>query len=181
MVAVERHMTAKVITVGPDTSVWKAWKLLQTHQIRHLPVIQGRRLVGMITDRSLRQLMPSSLAPPDEQERFRAWGAQVKVADVMSRKVFPVTPQTSTHEALRIILDRRVGCTPVLRGSTLVGILTTRDLLRTLAGHLRAEALVPGRWEVRRRNRPKSREAPRAKARRAPLKRPLTTPIPPNI
>ena len=74
--AVERHMTAKVITVGPDTSVWKAWKLLQTHQIRHLPVIQGRRLVGMITDRSLRQLMPSSLAPPDEQERFRAWGAQ---------------------------------------------------------------------------------------------------------
>ena len=97
--AVERHMTAKVITVGPDTSVWKAWKLLQTHQIRHLPVIQGRRLVGMITDRSLRQLMPSSLAPPDEQERFRAWGTHVKVADVMSRKVFPVTPQTSTHEA----------------------------------------------------------------------------------
>lgn len=157
MTVVERYMTAKVVTVRPDTSLRKAWELLQAHQIRHLPVIRGRRLIGMITDRALRQLMPSALAPPDEQERFRAWGAHVKVGDVMSRKVFPVTPQTSTHEALRIILDRRVGCTPVLRGSTLVGILTTRDLLRTLKDQLRANALAPGRRPVRRRNRLQAR------------------------
>lgn len=180
MTVVERYMTAKVVTVRPDTSLWKAWELLQTYQIRHLPVvIQGRRLVGMITDRSLRQLMPSALAPPDEQDRFRSWGAHVKVGDVMSRKIFPVTPQTSTHEALRIILDRRVGCTPVLRGSTLVGILTTRDLLRTLDDELRANALVPGRRPVRRRNRLQAR----VKVKLAPPKRslpPLTAPIPPN-
>ncbi len=146
---VERYMTAKVVTVRPTTSIWEAWRLAQTHQIGHLPVIQGRRLVGMITDRILHQLMPSSLAPPNEQERFRAWGTQVKVGDVMSRKIFTVTPQTSTHEALRIILDRRVGCTPVLRGSTLVGILTARDLLRTLDDQFRANALAPGRQPLR--------------------------------
>lgn len=42
---VERYMTAKVVTVRPTTSIWEAWRLAQTHQIGHLPVIQGRRLV----------------------------------------------------------------------------------------------------------------------------------------
>ncbi len=141
---VQHHMTAKVITARPDTSLWKAWALLQKHHIRHLPVIQGRRLVGMITDRSLRQLMPSSLAPPDELERFRAWGAQVKVSDVMARNLFPVTPQTPIRDALRIMLDRRVGCTPVLQGSNLVGIVTTRDMLRALAAQIQGKAVPLG-------------------------------------
>jgi CBS domain-containing protein len=72
-------MTTKLITVKSNTSLWKAWEMMQTHRIRHLPVIEGKRLVGMITDRDLRQLMPSSLSPPEELERFQAWGTQVKV------------------------------------------------------------------------------------------------------
>lgn len=139
---VKRHMTTRVITVRPDASLWKAWQLLATHQIRHLPVTEGSRVIGMLTDRTIRQMMPSSLAMPDELERFRAWGAQVKVEEVMSRRVFPVTPETPVHEALKIILENRVGCTPVVRGSALVGILTTRDLLRALSGILQEEPPV---------------------------------------
>jgi acetoin utilization protein AcuB len=139
---VKRHMTVKVITVRPDASLWKAWQLLQTHQIRHLPVTEGSRVIGMLTDRTLRQMMPSSLSPPEELGRFQAWGAQVKVEEVMSRRVFPVTPETPVHEALKIILENRVGCTPVVRGSVLVGILTTRDLLRALSGILQETSLV---------------------------------------
>lgn len=131
-------MTTKVITVRPDASLWKAWQLLQTHHIRHLPVAQGKRVVGMLTDRTIRQMMPSSLAPPLEVKQFQAWGAHVKVSEVMSRQLFPVSPETPVHEALKIMLDRRVGVTPVIRGSTLVGILTTRDLLKALAGFLHA-------------------------------------------
>lgn len=163
---VQDHMTTKLITVKSDTSLWKAWELMQTHRIRHLPVVQQRRLVGMITDRDLRQLMPSSLSPPEELDRFRAWGAQVKVSDVMSRKLFLVTPQTSTQEALRIMLERRVGCTPVLRGSTLVGILTTRDLLWAMAVQLGVKAIAPGRHQARRRaSSLRARKRPRAKAK----------------
>jgi acetoin utilization protein AcuB len=142
---VKRHMTTKVITVRPDASLWKAWQLLETHHIRHLPVTQGRRLVGVLTDRTIRQMMPSSLSMPDELARFRAWGAQVKVEEVMSRRVFPVTPETPVHDALKIILENRVGCTPVVRGSTVVGILTTRDLLRALSGFLQTTPLVAER------------------------------------
>ena len=148
---VQDHMTTKLITVKSNTSLWKAWEMMQTHRIRHLPVIEGKRLVGMITDRDLRQLMPSSLSPPEELERFQAWGTQVKIADVMSRKLFLVTPQTPTPEALRIILERRVGCTPVIRGSTLVGILTTRDLLWAMAGQLAPKAITPRKQQARRR------------------------------
>ena len=63
---VERYMTPNPITVRPATSRRKAQDLLHAHQIRHLPVVQRKRLVGIITDRDLRQLFPSSLAPPDE-------------------------------------------------------------------------------------------------------------------
>jgi acetoin utilization protein AcuB len=162
---VQDHMTTKLITVKSNTSLWKAWEMMQTHRIRHLPVIEGKRLVGMITDRDLRQLMPSSLSPPEELERFQAWGTQVKVADVMSRKLFLVTPQTPTREALRIILERRVGCTPVIRGSTLVGILTTRDLLWAMAGQLAPKALAPKKQQARRSPSVRARGTPRAKAK----------------
>lgn len=163
---VKDHMTSKVITVSSNASLWKAWEMMQTHHIRHLPVVEQRRLVGMLTDRDVRQLMPSSLSPPEELERFRAWGNQVKVSDVMSRKLFLVTPQTPTQEALRIMLERRVGCTPVLRGSTLVGILTTRDLLWAMAGKIGVKATATGRDQARRYTRLQARRTSRVQAKR---------------
>ncbi|MEE9568137.1 MAG: CBS domain-containing protein, partial [Candidatus Binatia bacterium] len=84
---------------------------------------------------------------------------------VMSRKLFLVTPQTPTREALRIILERRVGCTPVIRGSTLVGILTTRDLLWAMAGQLAPKALAPKKQQARRSPSVRARGTPRAKAK----------------
>ena len=127
---VKRHMTAKVIAVRPDTSLWEAWSLLRTHEIGYLPVVQGRRLVGMISDGDLRLLLPSSLAMPEEQERFRTWGTQVRVGDVMTRKVVTVTQGTRTGNAAQLMVRHGIGCMPVLRGAALVGIITTRDLLR---------------------------------------------------
>lgn len=129
-ITVKRHMTANVITVRPDTSVCKAWNLLQTHEIGYLPVIQGGRVVGIISDRDLRLLLPSSLAMPEEQVRFQTWGTQVKVGDVMTRKVVTVTPETPTDNAAQLMVQHRIGCMPVLRGASLVGIITTMDLLR---------------------------------------------------
>lgn len=131
---VERFMTANPITASPSTSLRKALELLETHRIRHLPVVQGKRLVGIITDRDIRQMLPSSLSVPEELERFRTWGARVKVGEVMIRRVLSVTPDTRTQKAARLMVDRRIGCLPVLRGSTLVGIVTTIDLLRAIAG-----------------------------------------------
>jgi len=163
---VERYMTLNPIAVQPDTSLRKALELLQAHQIRHLPVVRGKRLVGIITDRDLRQLLPSPLATPEELERFGSDGARVKVRDVMNRRVLSVTPDTRTHRAARLMVEHRIGCLPVLRGSTLVGIITTIDLLQTMAGEDGCQAI--GRQEetrVRRRKALEDRRAPRGEIR----------------
>ncbi len=159
---VERYMTPNPITVRPDTSLRKAQDLLQSHQIRHLPVVQGKRLVGIITDRDLRQLFPSSLAPPDEVEGFRSAAARVKVGEVMTRRVLSVTPETRTHRAARLMVERRFGCLPVLRGSTLVGIITTIDLLQAMSGEDRSKAGPPGETRTVERKPLEDRRTPRA-------------------
>ena len=147
---VERFMTPNPITASPNTSLRKAFELLETHRIRHLPVVQGKRLVGIITDRDIRQMLPSSLSIPEELERFRAWGARVKVGEVMIRQVVSVTPDTQAQKAARLMVERRIGCLPVLRGSTLVGIITTIDLLRGMAGGDQARTVARERTPAER-------------------------------
>ncbi|MFQ5961157.1 MAG: CBS domain-containing protein [Candidatus Methylomirabilales bacterium] len=163
---VEQYMTANPITVRPDTSLRKAFELLQDHQIRHLPVIRGKKLVGIVTDRDLRQQLPSPLAQAEDFERFRTWTAKVKVGEVMTRRVLSVSPDTRTDKAARLMVEHRIGCLPVLRGSTLVGIITTIDLLQTMAGEDGCQAI--GRQEetrVRRRKALEDRRAPRGEIR----------------
>jgi acetoin utilization protein AcuB len=150
-------MTTNPITARPDDSIWDAVKILQNHQIRHLPVIQGKQLVGMISDRDLRLVLPSSLAVPEEQERFRQWAAQVKVGDVMTRKVFTVTPGTPTDRAARLMLEHRIGSLPVLQGKTLVGIISTIDLLRAMIDEEQSQAASPDKAATRRRKSLKAR------------------------
>ncbi len=162
---VERYMTLNPIAVQPDTSLRKTLELLQAHQIRHLPVVQGKRLVGIITDRDLRQLFPSSLAPPDKVAGFRTAAAQVKVGEVMTRRVLSVTPETRADRAARLMVEHRIGCLPVLRGSTLVGIITTVDLLQTMAGEDQSQAVPPEKTRARRRKSLEDRRAPRGEIR----------------
>lgn len=148
--AVEQYMTVKPITVRSEDSIWYALRMLRTHEIRHLPVVQGKRLVGMLSDRDVRLLLPSSLAVPEEQERFQAWGTQVKVGDVMTRKVFTVTPKTPTETAADLMVEHRIGCLPVLRGSTLVGIISTIDLLRATILKYQSQSAASKKTSVRR-------------------------------
>lgn len=162
---VGRYMTPKVITVRPDTNLQRAWHLIQTHHIRHLPVTQGGRLVGIISDRHLRHMLPSSLAPPKERKQFRAWGALVRIDEVMTREVITVTPETPTYTAARLMVDRRIECIPVLRGSALVGILTTADLLRALATKELLKGISSGKRPSPRRKSSGSRGALRTPVR----------------
>ncbi len=158
---VERYMTPNPITVRADTSLGKAFELLQTHGIRHLPVVQGKKLVGIISDRDLRQMLPSPLGPAEDLDRFRSEGSRVRVQEVMTRKVFSVTPETGTHRAARLMVEHRIGCLPVLRGSTLVGILTTIDLLRAMAGEDQTKAVPTEKARARERKSLEDRRAPR--------------------
>ena len=163
---IQKYMTVNLITVRPNDSVWYALKMLRSHEIRHLPVIQGKRLVGLISDRDFRQMLPSSLATPEEQDQFRAWGPQVKVSEVMTRKILTVTPETRAGKAARLMVEHRIGCLPVVRGSTLIGIITTVDLLRAMAGEDQPRDRDSKKTASRRPKSLEDRRTPRAEGKK---------------
>lgn len=137
---VRSRMTRDVVTVAPATPVSRALDLIRTHNIRHLPVVDGSRLVGIVTDRDLRLALD-----PDV-------GDAVRVEDVMSGSPVTVAPDTPVESAAALLADYRIGCLPVVEDGQIVGILTESNLLRAfvdlLVGrepHSRVELLTPDR------------------------------------
>jgi len=125
---VEKRMKAHPITVGPGDSFRHAMSLIRQRGIRHLPVVEHDRLVGIVTDRDLRQASPSP-ATSLEIHELHYLLEKVTVRDIMTSPVLTVTPETPIEEAARIMLEHRIGCLPVLRRTTLVGIITETDIL----------------------------------------------------
>jgi acetoin utilization protein AcuB len=110
-------MNKEPITIGPKTPVGQALKLMQQHQIRHLPVLEDDAMVGWISARTLREVLLASMLEV------------ITVGDVMVQAPISVTPETSVEEAARLVHEHRIGGLPVLEGDQLVGVLTVNDLL----------------------------------------------------
>jgi len=128
---VGKRMSRNLITVTPDTSILKAKNLLKEHSIDQLPVVEGRRLVGIITDRDIRDNSPSPASTLSVHE-LNYLLSEMKVEKVMTRKVFTTTPGTTIEEAARLINEKHVNSLPVVAGGDLVGLITTCDLLNVL-------------------------------------------------
>ena len=109
-------MVRAVVTATPDTLVGGARRLLKQARARHLPVLDGPLLVGIVSDRDLRS------AP----------GEAVPLREVMQRPVFVLSPDTSLRRAARLLRERRFGAMPVLEGRELVGIVSVVDVLKVL-------------------------------------------------
>jgi acetoin utilization protein AcuB len=129
MMLVEKRMKPNPITVGPQDSFRHAMDLIRQRGIRHLPVVDGSRLVGIVTDRDIRQASPSP-ATSLEMHELHYLLEKVKVCDIMTANVITVTPETPIEEAARLMLLHRIGSLPVLRGTALVGIITETDILQ---------------------------------------------------
>ena len=110
-------MSQKIVTISPDKRVGQALKLMQKHQIRHLPVMEHNRMVGWITSRDLREVLLASMLE------------DIKVGDVMVQAPLSVTPDTEVEEAARLIHEHKIGGMPVMEGDKLVGVITMPDLI----------------------------------------------------
>jgi len=133
-------MNHPVITVEAGTSLQEANNLMWRQGIRHLPVMERGRLVGIITDRDLR-ISTSELAP-------MPYKPQTRVEEVMTAPVLTADPLDPVEEAAKVMRDRKIGCLPVVEGRELVGIITGIDLLDALVAMTGAR-LPSGRIEVR--------------------------------
>jgi acetoin utilization protein AcuB len=127
MLLVRDSMTREVVTVAPETTAAEALALCRGNRIRHLPVLEGRRLVGVISDRDLRAATPA-LGDPARAEALD----RIRVADEMARDVVTARPEDPIEEAAMAMYERKIGCLPVVDGEELVGIVTSSDVLRAL-------------------------------------------------
>ena len=127
MLRVRDTMTRDVVTVGPEESAARAWGLCREKNIRHLPVVEDGRLVGIVSDRDLRDLSP----PRDtaDQENTLGW---VEIRDMMSTGVVTAHPLDTIEHAAKVIYENRFDCLPVVADDEIVGIITSSDLVRTL-------------------------------------------------
>jgi acetoin utilization protein AcuB len=124
-------MTKEVITISPKEGVTVAKHILEKKGIRHLPVVSGGKLVGIITDRDIRRNLPSPATSLEIHEvSFLLDKLQVQM--VMTREVISVTPDTPIEAAANLLLAHKIGGLPVHDGERLVGIITEADLLRAL-------------------------------------------------
>ena len=121
--AVRDWMTRKPITVAEDCSIRLALGQMQRDGVRHLLVLDGDRLSGILSNRDVRRLAlgdpgPSLLSGP--------------VRSIMTEDPVTVAPETAVTVAARLLLEHRIGALPVRDGDDIVGIFTTADALEAL-------------------------------------------------
>lgn len=127
---VGQRMTRNPITVTPDVSVPDAQALMRREKIRRLPVLDKQgRLVGIVTSLDLIHASPSPATSLDMYELHYLL-SKLKIETVMTKHVITVTEDTPLEEAARIMVDNNISGLPVVRGETLVGIITESDLFK---------------------------------------------------
>src|SRR5215471_19053132 len=126
---VRELMTGAVITVGPDMPVLDARHLMLKQRIRHLPVTEGRKLLGIVTDRDIRLNLPSQATSLSVWEVNHLL-AKLTVGEVMTKSVISVGPDRPARAAAQLMVDHQIGALPVEDTGRLVGIITETDLLR---------------------------------------------------
>lgn len=122
-------MSADPVTVGPDDSLLKVVELLRRRDIRSVPVVEAGKLIGIVTDRDVRQVAPGYPLLRDEEE-IRRYTEKLTVTAAMTADPMTVASGDSLVKAAKILETYRISSLPVVDGHFLVGILTVTDLLK---------------------------------------------------
>lgn len=125
-------MRRDLVTVPPDTSLVKARDLIAEKRIEHLLVVdKNNKLIGIVSDRDLKQAWASSATTLSAHE-LNYLLKQLTVDTVMAKKIMTVTPGTTIERAGRIMQENRISALPVMEDDKLVGIITTTDVMGVL-------------------------------------------------
>jgi len=119
---IQRYMSTSPHTVGAEQSLRTAHNLMREHGIRHLPVLHGNRLVGMVSDRDVAIIMSLENVNPDV----------ITVEDAMTQDVISVSPDAPLDEVAAVMAERKAGSGGVEQNHKGVGISTTVDGMTAL-------------------------------------------------
>lgn len=146
-------MSEGVLAVETFDSIAIARQLMAKHRVNQLPVTDNDQLVGIVTDRDIRDAYPTSLMI-HRTKAIDRFAEKITVEEVMTRDVFVVHPETPLTTAVRLLRRHRIGSLPVVKNRVLVGIITRSDILDfVLNGSQKAKTSS----SVRRGKRPKKK------------------------
>ena len=151
-------MTETVLAVETFDSISIARQLMAKHRINQLPVLDNDIVVGIVTDRDLRDAYPTSMMI-DRGKAIDRFADSVTVEEVMSHDVFTVRPDTPLKKAVGLLRRHRIGSLPVIKNRDLVGIITRSDILDFVLSGLSVR--TPGGTD----NRKVKSAGPRTKAK----------------
>lgn len=115
--------------LGRNDTLDLAEDIMTMGRIRHLPVLDGGELVGIISQRDMfRSAAVTALG--FEADTQKALVKTIRIKEIMTEKVVTISPDATVKEAARIMIDKKIGCLPVVQGMKLIGIITETDILR---------------------------------------------------
>ena len=135
---VRDRMTSNPITITPDTSFPEAFRTMRENRIRHLPVVEKEKLIGVVAQTDLLHASPSPATSLSVFE-INYLLANLHVREVMSAPPVTVSEDAPIEEAARVMVEKKIGCLPVMRDGELAGLITESDVFEVFVEILGGE------------------------------------------
>ncbi|MGF1473067.1 MAG: CBS and ACT domain-containing protein [Rubrobacteraceae bacterium] len=127
MLLVRDLMTRDPETLGPEADAAEALNICRKQGVRHVPILEEGRLVGLVSDRDL-----SSASPPEGDSDREDYMKELRVGDIMTPDVVIAHPQDPVGYAAKEMYERKINALPVVTEGELIGIVTSTDVMRAL-------------------------------------------------
>ncbi|MFW6161247.1 MAG: CBS domain-containing protein [Planctomycetota bacterium] len=127
---IRKLMKTDVVTLQADEPLIDAVEAAASVRIRHLPVLEGEELVGILSVTDIKHATPSPLVD-DSAEQYRKLLQDTPVRRIMRRAPLTVSPEASLADVVRLMLEHKIGAVPILEEGKLVGIVSELDVLRS--------------------------------------------------
>lgn len=134
---VREYMKTQVTALQETDSLLDATMIFVRSSFRHLPVLRGKQLVGIVTERDVKQFAPHLMTRMTPEE-YNQVLETTPISRVMTRNPVTVKPNQPVFDAATLLYTKKVGCLPVVENGELVGIISTTDMLALLV-HLMKE------------------------------------------
>jgi acetoin utilization protein AcuB len=126
MTTIQKYMTSAPYSIDADQTLAAASRMMARHDVRHLPVLEDGRLLGVLTDRDLKFVETFPDVDP----------STLSVSEAMIEEPYSVAPDTPLHEVVSTMANEKIGSALVVRNHEVIGIFTSVDACRALAGLL---------------------------------------------
>ena len=128
---VRKIMMGSPVTLTPDDTLDLANNVISLGRIRHIPVVEKGKLVGLLSERDLIGAAANRIFGLNQKSKSALLKTEL-VKNIMKKRLVTVTPDTPIKDAARLMADKKIGCVPVISAGALVGLVTTTNVLRYL-------------------------------------------------